>query len=100
MSKKLTLTCPVRGVLKASKKSKDGLTPSEEYYRVEAIKHLIKIGYPKENFKIEPIIKKFGNEGRNSFRSDFAILDTDVSSIDTSDVETMLKHSLLICERF
>lgn len=95
---KLTLKCPVRGELKTGKKSKDGLTPTEEYYRVEAIKYLIKEGYPVENFKIEPIIKKFGNAGRNSFRSDFAVLNTSAESIDISDPDELLGHSLLICE--
>jgi type I restriction enzyme M protein len=95
---KLILNCPIRGILRASKKSKDGLTPTEEYYRVEAIKHLIKNGYPKENFKIEPIIKKFGNAGRNSFRSDFAVLDVSANSIDTSSPDLLLSHALLICE--
>ena len=70
----LHIICPVRGQLKVKKKSKDGLTPKEEFFRVEAIKYLINLGYPKENFYIEPIVKKFGNGGRNSFRSDFAIL--------------------------
>jgi type I restriction enzyme M protein len=96
--KKLTLYCPVRGQLKATRKSKDGLTPTEEYFRVEAIKHLIKLGYPKENFKIEPVIKKFGSGGRNSFRSDFAVLDVDASTIDTGDVDSLLDHALLLCE--
>ena len=98
MSTKLTLKCPVRGILKASKKSKDGLTPSEEYFRVEALKHLIANGYPPENIKIEPIVKKFGNAGRNSFRSDFAVLDVPTDSIDTSNVDTLLEHAILICE--
>jgi type I restriction enzyme M protein len=98
MSTKLTLKCPIRGVLKASKKSKDGLTSSEEYFRVEAIKYLIANGYPSENIKIEPIVKKFGNAGRNSFRSDFAVLDVPVDSIDTSNVETLLDHAIIICE--
>ena len=98
MSTKLTLKCPVRGVLKASKKSKDGLTPSEEYFRVEALKYLISNGYPPENIKIEPIVKKFGNSGRNSFRSDFAVLDVPINSIDTSDVDVLLEHALIICE--
>lgn len=98
MSTKLTLKCPIRGVLKASRKSKDGLTPSEEYFRVEALKYLIANNYPPENIKIEPIVKKFGNSGRNSFRSDFAVLDVPVDSIDTSDVDTLLEHALVICE--
>ena len=98
MSNKLTLKCPIRGVLKASKKSRDGLSPSEESYRVEALRYLVKHGYPVENFKIEPIVKKFGNAGRNSFRSDFAILDIPASAIDTSDVDELLKHTILLCE--
>ena len=98
LGNKLTLKCPVRGELKASKKSKDGLTPTEEYFRVEAIKHLVKLGYPTDNFKIEPIIKKFGNGGRNSFRSDFAVLDVPAASIDTDDTDVLLEHALLICE--
>ena len=98
MSKKLTLKCPVRGILKASRKSKDGLTPSEEYFRVEALKYLIANGYPSENIKIEPIVKKFGSAGRNSFRSDFAVLDVPTDSIDTSNVDILLEHAILICE--
>jgi len=34
----LTLVCPVRGRLKAKAGSKDGLSPTEEKYRVEAIR--------------------------------------------------------------
>ena len=43
MSALLTLKCPIRGVLKTSAKAKDGLKPSEEYFRVEAIKYLLNI---------------------------------------------------------
>ena len=92
------MKCPVRGVLKASKKSNDGLTPSEEYFRVEALKYLIANGYPVENIKIEPIVKKFGNSGRNSFRSDFAVLNVPTDSVDTSNVDVLLEHAILICE--
>lgn len=98
MPSKFTLRCPVRGTLKATGKSKDGLKPSEEFYRVQAIKYLVAAGYPIENFKIEPILKKFGHDGKNSFRSDFAVLDVPTSSIDSSDVDTLLEHSILICE--
>ncbi|RUO39618.1 hypothetical protein CWE22_10020 [Pseudidiomarina aestuarii] len=99
MSTKLTLKCPVRGILKASKKSKDGLTPTEEYYRVEAIKYLVEeLDYPVDHIKIEPVVKKFGNGGRNSFRSDFAVLDVPIDSIDTNDVDTLLSHAILLCE--
>jgi len=95
---KLILTCPVRGVLKASGKSADGLTPSEEALRVETIRHLVREGYPKENFKIEPIIKKFGSAGRNSFRADFAVLNVPASVVNVSDVDTLLSHSIVLCE--
>ncbi|MEW4370975.1 HsdM family class I SAM-dependent methyltransferase [Paenibacillus kandeliae] len=96
-TEKLTLICPIRGILKATKKSKDGLNPTEEYARVEAIKYLIKQGYPKENFKIEAVIKKFGNSGRNSFRADFIVLDSPVSTI-TDTIDELLKHAVLLCE--
>lgn len=58
MSVALTLTCPIRGILKTGAKSKDGLKPSEKYFRVEAIKHLLALGYPKDHFKIEAVVKK------------------------------------------
>jgi type I restriction enzyme M protein len=49
--KKLTLTCPIRGELNTQKKNKDGLTSTEEYYRIEAIKYLMKKGYWKNRRK-------------------------------------------------
>lgn len=85
-------------MLKVNKKSKDGLTPTEESFRIDAIRFLLSLGYPKENFLIEPVIKRFGNNGRNSFRSDFAILDTPVSLIDDSSPEDILAHALIIGE--
>lgn len=95
---KLTLTCPVRGQLKATGKSKDRLKPSEEFQRVQAIRYLIRKGYPSENFLIEPVIKRFGNSGRNSFRGDFAVLDTPVQVIDTGSIDEVLSHALVLCE--
>lgn len=94
----LHLYCPVRGNLRALKKSKDGLTPTEEFRRIEAIKYLIQSGYPKSHFFIEPIIKRFGNSGRNSFRSDFAVLDIPVSELADRTPDEILGHALLICE--
>lgn len=98
LSNNLQLVCPVRGQLTVNKKSKDGLTATEESYRVEAIRFLVNKGYPKENFWIEPIIKKFGNNGRNSFRSDFAVLDIPVDELANHSPEDILNHSILICE--
>lgn len=98
LSNNLQLVCPVRGQLTVNKRSKDGLTASEESYRVEAIRYLISKGYPKENFWIEPIIKRFGNSGRNSFRSDFAVLDIPIDQISSNTPEEILNHAILICE--
>lgn len=95
----LQLVCPVRGQLKVNKKSSDGLTSTEEYHRIEAIRYLInKKGYPKENFWIEPVIKKFVNSGRNSFRSDFAVLDIPSEQLLSHEPEEILKHTVLLCE--
>jgi type I restriction enzyme M protein len=94
----LTLTCPIRGLLHSSAKGKDGLKPSEEYFRVEAIKHLIALGYPKSNIKIEAIVKKLGNAGRNSMRADLAVLDVPSGNIKSGDVESLLEHSLILVE--
>lgn len=98
LSSNLQIVCPIRGLLRINKRSKDGLSASEEFYRVEAIKYLISRGYPKENFWIEPIIKRFGNSGRNSFRSDFAVLDVPATTISDKDTDALLAHALLICE--
>ena len=92
------IVCPIRGQLKVNKRSKDGLSATEEFYRVEAIKYLLSKGYPKENFWIEPIIKRFGNSGRNSFRSDFAVLDVPSATIGNSEPDIILSHAILICE--
>jgi len=94
----LTLNCPIRGVLKTSAKSKDGLKPSEEYFRVEAIKYLLKLGYPKDHIKVEVVVKRFGNSGRNSFRADLAVLNVPANSIPSGDVDALLDHAILLCE--
>jgi len=94
----LTLTCPIRGLLKTGAKSKDGLTPTEEFYRVEAIKHLLKLGYPQDHIKVEAVVKRFGNSGRNSMRADLAVLDVPVGTLPSGDVDALLEHSILLCE--
>lgn len=78
-------------------RSSDGLTPSEERYRVEAIKYLVDRGYPRENFVIEPVVKRFGNNGRNSFRADFAVLSVNAESVGR-DVDALLANALLLAE--
>ena len=94
----LTIICPIRGTLKTKSKSSDGLTSTEEYFRVEAIKFLIEKGYPVQNFIIEPVIKRFGNSGKNSMRADFAILDINAKSIDKKNIDELMDHALLLCE--
>ena len=91
MSEGLTLVCPIRGRLKAKARSKDGLTPTEERFRVEAIKYLIRQGYPPDNFVVEAVITRFGNSGRNSFRADFAVLDVPAKEIDRGDPEQIFR---------
>jgi type I restriction enzyme M protein len=98
MSTGLTLVCPIRGRLKAKARGHDGLTPTEERFRVDAVRYLIKHNYPKENFLIEAVIKRFGNSGRNSFRADFAVLDVPVSTINVRDPEEVLKHAVVLAE--
>ncbi|WP_426876474.1 N-6 DNA methylase [Glaesserella parasuis] len=91
------LICPIRGVLKTSQKSKNKLTYTEEYYRIQAIHYLLSQGYPKQNIIIEQIVKKFGNNGRNNFRCDLAVLDVDKVTI-TNDVDSILEHAIILCE--
>ena len=44
----LHIICPVRGQLKVKKKSKDGLTPKEEFLELKQLTYLINLGYPKK----------------------------------------------------
>ncbi len=98
MAESLTLECPIRGVLKATPKSKSGLKPTEEFFRVQAIKYLLGKGYPQSHFKIEAVVKRFGNSARNSMRADFAVLDRPIAALSTGDVNSLLKHAILLCE--
>mgnify|MGYP000969424997 CR=1 FL=1 len=92
-----SLVCPIRGALSTTGRSANGLKPIEEFYRVQAIQHLISLGYPPDNFKVEMVMKKFGNSGRNSFRCDFVVLDAPVNSI-KNDTDELLKHAIVLCE--
>ncbi len=94
----LTLVCPVRGRLKARSRSSDGLKPSEERLRVEAIRYLVSRGYPKENIRVEATIKRFGNSGRNSFRADVVVLNRPLRSVSADDVEALLQHAVVLVE--
>jgi type I restriction enzyme M protein len=97
----LTLTCPIRGILKPSKKRSANLSSLEERHRIDAIRHCLSLGYDPKRFKIEAVVAKFGHGGKNSFRCDFAILDIDAALIDSTKpdaVEEMLKHAVVLAE--
>jgi len=99
MDSKTNLVCPIRGQLGASYFAKDGLTITEEARRIDCIKYLLSRKYPRENFRCETIvIKKIGNEGRNSLRADIVVYD--IPYIDTKDLDERErnKHVLLISE--
>lgn len=94
----LKLVCPIRGTLKAPARSKDGLTPSEEARRIEAINFLLGKRYPKDHIKVEATVKRFGHQGRSSFRADLAVLDVPVGSLKSGDTDALLEHALLLGE--
>ncbi|MGH7667761.1 MAG: hypothetical protein ACREN1_10735, partial [Candidatus Dormibacteria bacterium] len=56
-----------------SGRTADGLSPSEEARRVEAIAYLLSRGYDKEHILTEPIVRTLGHGGRNSLRADLAV---------------------------
>jgi len=97
----LTLTCPIRGVLKPKKKRSADLSSLEERHRIDAIRYCLSLGYDASKIKIEAVVAKFGNGGKNSFRCDFAILDIDASMIDMSGpdaVDEILQHAVILAE--
>ena len=54
------LHCPIRGKLKILTKAKDGLTFTEkEKLRIDRIKHLLALGYPKDRIKTETVCRSF-----------------------------------------
>ncbi len=91
------LHCPIRGTLKAPERAADGLTYTEEKRRIDCIRFLLAKGYPATHFKIETTLLRFGHKGRNSFRTDLAILDVPVSNL-ASEVEAIKPHIRLIAE--
>lgn len=97
MAEKLSLRCPIRGRLKATGKSRDGLSPTEESYRIAAIRNLLDKGYPSKNFVIEPVVQRLGNSGRNSVRADFAILDMPAADVGRS-TDAVLEHAVVLGE--
>ena len=91
------LHCPVRGRVVAPERSSDGLRYSEEKRRIDSIRFLLGKGYPPSHMKVETTLLRFSNQGRNSFRTDLAVLDAPISTLPT-DVEELKPHIKLIAE--
>ncbi len=95
------LTCPVRGELNVNAKSKDALTFSEEYRRVECVRMLLKKGYKKENFCFEKNVWEIGNSGRNRLRADIVIENAGKTILvaeikrDTKDKKSAVENQLV-----
>jgi type I restriction enzyme M protein len=96
----LLLVCPIRGLLKNVGKKSSDLSSLEERHRIDAIRHLLSLGYDKNKILIEAVIAKFGADGKNSFRCDFAVLDVPVGSVPPGSAKTefVLQHALVLCE--
>ncbi len=91
------LHCPIRGQLNVPERAADGITYTEEKRRIDCIRFLLDKGYPAAHFKIETVLLRFGHKGKNSFRTDIAILDVPVSTI-PGDIEAIKPHIKLIAE--
>ena len=91
------LHCPVRGTLTVPERAADGLTFIEEKRRIDCINLLLSKGYPQSHIRVETTLLRFGSQGRNSFRTDVAVLDAPVSNV-PDDLETLLPHIVLMAE--
>lgn len=91
------LHCPIRGNVIAPERTADGLRYSEEKRRIDSIRFLLGKGYPATHIKIETTLLRFGHKGRNSFRTDLAVLDAPASTLPT-EVEELKPHIKLIAE--
>lgn len=92
------LHCPIRGGLRVRQRASDDLTFTEEKHRIDAIRYLLQRRYPKDNFGIEPTLFRLGRDGRNSFRTDFAIYDSPFDDIRGKPLEKRLEHVRVLAE--
>ena len=91
------LHCPIRGTLNVPERAADGLTFTEEKRRIDCINLLLRKGYPEGNIQVETTLLRFGSQGRNSFRTDVAVLDGPVSGYE-HDREELIRHIVLVAE--
>ena len=89
--------CPVRGALSVPERAADGLTFTEEKRRIDCIELLRRKGYPLSHIKVETTLWRFGSQGRNSFRTDIAVLDQPVDSL-PNDLKELSPHIVLVAE--
>ncbi len=92
------LYCPIRGQLKVGARTSDGLSFSEEKRRIDSVRYLLDRNYPPENIKIESTIVRFGNSGRNSFRSDVVVFKEQVRKTEQLSLEEQRDLIFLIGE--
>jgi len=92
------LHCPIRGGLRVRQRASDDLTFSEEKHRIDAIRYLLQRRYPKDNFGIETTLFRLGNDGRNSFRTDFAIYDRPYDDVRGMTLQKRLEHVRVLAE--
>lgn len=99
MTLNANLVCPIRGQLGSTYFAKDGLTVSEEARRIECLKYLLSKKYPKSHFECETVvIKRIGNEGRNSLRADIVVYDMPLVDAKSLSDEEKNKHIVLVAE--
>ena len=91
------LHCPIRGTLNVPERASDGLTFTEEKRRVDCIKLLLSKNYPTSHIQVETTLWQFGSQGRNSFRTDIAVLDTPLEDIPEDSAE-LASHIVMIAE--
>jgi type I restriction enzyme M protein len=92
------LHCPIRGKLKIQAKAKDGLTFTEEKLRIDCIKYLLTLGYPKDRIKTETIVLQFGHKGLNSLRADIVVYNCSMSALEGLPPEQQRMRIDLIAE--
>ena len=91
------LNCPIRGRLTVPERATDDLTFTEEKRRIDCIKYLMEKGYPPTHILIETTILRFGSQGRNSFRTDVAVLNQPVTELGDG-IDDRLHHMILVAE--
>jgi type I restriction enzyme M protein len=92
------LHCPIRGGLRVKQRASDDLTFTEEKHRIDAIRYLLQRRYPRENFGIEATLFRLGRDGRNSFRTDFAIYDRPFNEIRDRSPEDRIGNVRVLAE--